>query len=133
MAVVVVLGAGICGLATALLLHRDGHAVTVLERDPAPVPDSPEDAWERWRRPGVGQFRQAHYLLPRGSGILGAELPDVRDALLAAGAVSFDSLTQTPPTVTVPDRRPGDEAFVTVTGRRQGMRAPTQTRSPRSP
>ena len=59
---IVVLGAGICGLASALLLARDGHDVTVLERDPAPVPDSPDDAWEQWERRGVAQFRQAHYL-----------------------------------------------------------------------
>ena len=29
----IVLGGGVAGLATALLLARDGHAVTVVERD----------------------------------------------------------------------------------------------------
>ncbi|MEA2305105.1 MAG: hypothetical protein QOH43_2385, partial [Solirubrobacteraceae bacterium] len=37
MARIVVLGAGVCGLAAGLMLRRDGHTVTVLERDPAPV------------------------------------------------------------------------------------------------
>jgi len=32
---IVVLGAGLNGLATAMLLARDGHEVTILERDPA--------------------------------------------------------------------------------------------------
>ena len=41
MARIVVMGAGICGLAGAMMLSRDGHEVTVLERDPAPVPASP--------------------------------------------------------------------------------------------
>jgi hypothetical protein len=31
----------------------------VLERDAAPVPDSPEHAWEAWERRGVAQFRAA--------------------------------------------------------------------------
>jgi len=40
MARIIVLGGGMCGLASGLLLARDGHEVTVLERDAAPVPDS---------------------------------------------------------------------------------------------
>ena len=75
---IVVLGAGICGLAASLILHRDGHDVTVLERDPAPVPDSLEDAWERWERGGVVQFRQAHFLQPRGRAVLDSNLPGLR-------------------------------------------------------
>ena len=58
----IVLGAGLCGLAAGMMLARDGHDVTVLERDAAPVPESPEAAWERWGRDGVAQFRQAHLL-----------------------------------------------------------------------
>ena len=59
---IILLGAGMCGLATGLLLARDGHDVALLERDPAPVPDSPDAAWERWARRGVAQFNQAHFL-----------------------------------------------------------------------
>jgi phytoene dehydrogenase-like protein len=40
MAHIVVVGAGVCGLASATLLAGDGHDVTVLERDDAPVPSS---------------------------------------------------------------------------------------------
>jgi phytoene dehydrogenase-like protein len=35
MADIVVLGAGLNGLAAGMLLARDGHRVTALERDPA--------------------------------------------------------------------------------------------------
>ncbi len=118
MAGILVLGAGVCGLASALLLARDGHDVTVLERDAAPVPESPDEAWQRWIRSGVAQFRQPHYLQTRARHILDAELPDVRDALEAAGALRFDTLDATPPTLGRVERRPGDERFVTLTARR---------------
>jgi 2-polyprenyl-6-methoxyphenol hydroxylase-like FAD-dependent oxidoreductase len=42
---ILVLGGGVVGLYTAMLLARQGHDVTVLERDVAPTPGSPEDAW----------------------------------------------------------------------------------------
>ncbi|MCW3013949.1 MAG: dependent oxidoreductase [Solirubrobacterales bacterium] len=118
MARIVVLGAGVCGLAAALMLRRDGHDVTVLERDPAPVPDSNEDAWERWERAGVTQFRQAHFLQPLGRIVLEKELPDVRDALVAAAAARFDPLRLMPPWITDRRPRPGDERFATITARR---------------
>ena len=118
MARIVVLGAGVCGLAAALMLRRDGHDVTVLERDTAPVPASNEDAWERWARAGVTQFQQAHFLQPLGRMVLEDELPDVRDALLAAGAVRFDPLRLMPPWIADRRPRPGDERFATITARR---------------
>ena len=118
MARIVVLGAGVAGLAAALMLGRDGHDVTVLERDSAPVPDSNLDAWERWERAGVTQFRQAHFLQPLGRGVLDEDLPDVRDALLAAGGRRFDPLRLMPPWFIDRRPRPGDERFPTITARR---------------
>jgi 2-polyprenyl-6-methoxyphenol hydroxylase-like FAD-dependent oxidoreductase len=118
MARIIVLGGGVCGQATAMLLARDGHEVTVLERDEGPVPESSEEAWERWSRGGVTQFRQAHFLQSRGRAVLDEELPDVGAALEAAGAVRFDPLRRMPPSIADRAPRPGDERFVTITARR---------------
>jgi 2-polyprenyl-6-methoxyphenol hydroxylase-like FAD-dependent oxidoreductase len=115
---ILVLGGGICGLAAGLLLARDGHRVTLLERDPAPVPDTPRGAWEAWERGGVPHFRQPHGLQPRGRALLDAELPDVSAALEAAGAERINPLDRMPPTIADRAPRPGDERFVTLHVRR---------------
>jgi len=114
----IVLGGGMCGLAAGMMLARDGHRVTVLERDPAPVPGSPEEAWERWGRGGVAQFRQAHFMQARGRLVLEAELPDVQQALAAAGALRLDPVARMPTSIADRDPRPGDERLVTWTARR---------------
>src|SRR4051794_4533946 len=121
MAAIVVLGGGACGLATALLLNRDGHEVLVLERDAAPVPGSPDQAWEDWSRPGVAQFRLPHSLHARTAGILATELPDVCTALLAAGALRYDPLDNPPPPLGVLVRQADDDRFAAVTARRSTL------------
>ncbi len=118
MARILILGGGVCGLAAGLLLARDDHQVTLLERDPAPVPDSPLAAWEGWERGGVPQFRQAHGLQPRGGRLLDEELPDVGAALVEAGAQRENALEHMPPTIADRAARPGDERFVSLHVRR---------------
>jgi 2-polyprenyl-6-methoxyphenol hydroxylase-like FAD-dependent oxidoreductase len=121
MAKIIVLGGGVIGLSTALLLARQGHDVTVFERDGAPLSGSPEEAWSGWDRGGVAQFRQPHFLHSSGRRILDEHLPEVKAALLRADCVTFDYLTLMPPSITDRASRPGDERFVTVTGRRPAM------------
>jgi 2-polyprenyl-6-methoxyphenol hydroxylase-like FAD-dependent oxidoreductase len=115
---IIVLGGGVCGLATAMMLARDDNDVTVLERDSEPTPGSLEEAWESWQRRGVAQFRQPHYVHARAGHVLDAELPDVKDALVADGARRFDPLSTLPGSITDRAARPGDERFVTLTARR---------------
>jgi 2-polyprenyl-6-methoxyphenol hydroxylase-like FAD-dependent oxidoreductase len=118
MAHVVVVGAGTCGLAAAALLAEDGHEVTVLERDPQPAPSSAPAAWQSWVRHGVAQFRQAHGLHAGASRLLDTHLPNVSHALAAAGGVRFNQLTPLPPPIAQNPPQPGDDQFLTLTGRR---------------
>jgi 2-polyprenyl-6-methoxyphenol hydroxylase-like FAD-dependent oxidoreductase len=118
MARIIVSGGGVCGLAGGMLLARDGHEVTVLERDAAPVPESLDEAWGTWDRGGVRQFRLAHYLAPAGRAVLEEDLPDVFQGLVAAGAARLDMLALMPPNLAEAGLRAGDERFVTYTARR---------------
>jgi len=118
MARIVIAGGGMCGLAAGMLLTRGGHEVTVLERDPTPVPGSVEEAWQAWERQGVAQFRLAHFLAAAGREVLEQELPDVFEALVSAGAARVDLLAFMPPSLADGGARPGEERFVTYTARR---------------
>lgn len=118
MARIIFLGGGVCGLAGGMMLARDGHDVTVLERDPAPAPESLQDAWETWDRDGVRQFRLAHFLAPAGRAVLEEDLPEVFQDLVAAGAARMDLLALMPPNLAEDQPRAGDDRFVTYTARR---------------
>jgi 2-polyprenyl-6-methoxyphenol hydroxylase-like FAD-dependent oxidoreductase len=119
---IVICGAGVIGLATAMMLARDGHDVTVLEADAAAVPE-PAAAWEDWSRGGVAQFRQPHILLARFRHVCDQELPGMTGRLLAAGCSWVNYLDTLPPTLTDTAPRPGDKTLRLVTGRRPVVEA----------
>src|SRR5687767_4465143 len=124
MADVLVLGGGICGALAAMMLARDGHDVTVLERDPQRPPETVEEAVEAWARPGVAQFGLLHYMHARFRHVLDAELPDVKEALVRNGASRYNPLKAFfPPSIADKGSREGDDRWETVTGRRQMLEA----------
>ena len=62
---IVIVGASIAGLATALALSHSGREIVVLERDAAPPEGSSHQVFETWERSGVPQLRHSHGFLAR--------------------------------------------------------------------
>lgn len=114
---IVVVGGGVAGLGSALVLARQGHDVTVVERDDTPMPTSADDAFE-WDRRGAPQVRHSHAFLARLTGLLRREHADVYEALLAEGATEMRFGDDLPPTITDFQLEPGDDELVMLACRR---------------
>lgn len=115
---VVIAGAGIAGLTAALALARDGHVVTVVERDASAMPATADDAFSAWARRGAPQVRHSHAFLARLRNVLRDRAPDVLEHLLAAGATEIRFTDHMPETLTDHAPRPGDDELVALACRR---------------
>ncbi|MES2344060.1 MAG: FAD-dependent oxidoreductase [Pseudomonadota bacterium] len=82
---VLVIGAGIGGLCTALALASPDRQLVLLERDPPPPQGDADEAFADWARRGVGHLRHSHAFLARLRLILRDEHPQLLADLLAAG------------------------------------------------
>lgn len=114
---IAIVGGGVGGLVTAMLLGQEGHEVSLLERDPAPAPD-PCDAWAAWERRGVNQFRLLHFFAPGFRQRLEGELPDAVASMEAAGALRFNPMRLAPEALTGGYREGEDDEFEALTARR---------------
>ncbi|MEU6656157.1 FAD-dependent oxidoreductase [Streptomyces sp. NPDC046900] len=115
MARVAVIGGGISGLGTALMLGRRGHTVTLFEQDARQAGEDLNRDFFDWDRPRVPQANHPHSFLAPVRTVLRTETPDVYADLLARGAREyhdFDWFGEHPP------HRAGDEDLVTLRTRR---------------
>jgi 2-polyprenyl-6-methoxyphenol hydroxylase-like FAD-dependent oxidoreductase len=117
---IVVVGGSAAGQFTALLSARAGHEVVLLDRDPI-EPASDIEAAASAFRPAVPQFVQPHIVLPRCRVLLRQALPDVYDALLAAGAGEATLASAMPPTLSDRAGRLGDDEYTSVATRRSTL------------
>jgi len=116
---VLVIGAGIAGLSTALALSGSGREVTLLDRDPPPPETSADEAFESWERKGVGHLRHSHAFLARLYKLIRDNYPDLLTQLLEAGCVEISFVENVPLKLRdsyVPV--PGDEDLTILTSRR---------------
>lgn len=108
---VIVVGAGIGGLSSALAPGRAGHRVILLERDPLPTTGDAEEAFTADRR-GAQQVHQTHGFLARLVVEMRRHFPDVLDALRGVGCVTV------PAGNNLGDPQPGDEDLAVLIVRR---------------
>jgi len=87
---IAIVGAGPTGLYLGMALARRGHEVTIVDRDPGPDGD-------RWDRKGVMQFHHPHGFRRQVIEALLAEIPDVWQQHIAAGAEPMTLPDQTQP------------------------------------
>jgi 2-polyprenyl-6-methoxyphenol hydroxylase-like FAD-dependent oxidoreductase len=83
---IVVVGGSVTGLVTALALARNGHRVTILEKNPEPLPETPDEAFDGWQRRGAPQVLQSHAFLARMHNLIRDREPELLQQLLDAGA-----------------------------------------------
>lgn len=82
---VIVIGAGIGGLCTALMLAPTGREILLLERDGAVESGDPDELFRNWRRTGVGHLRQSHAFLARLRTIMKGEHPGLLEQMKVMG------------------------------------------------
>lgn len=115
---IAIVGGGMAGMLAALMLARDGHHITVYERDDTDLPATADEAFDGWDRRGVAHARQSHALLARLRRILRERAPDVLEQLLAQGATEISVERILPPEITDREPRPGDDDLAILCCRR---------------
>jgi 2-polyprenyl-6-methoxyphenol hydroxylase-like FAD-dependent oxidoreductase len=115
---IAVVGGGMAGMLAALVLARDGHTVTVYERDDTDLPATADEAFDEWDRSGSPHARQSHALLARLRRFLRERAPDVLDALREQGATELSIEQILPPDIVDREPRDGDEDLAILCCRR---------------
>ena len=119
---IAIVGAGICGLCTALALGSKGHKVTIYEQDIPPPKGGAEEAFFDWKRRGAAQFRHPHAFLAVMCNLLESKYPDLVEQFWAVGARKLTFNDMLPPELAktyIPE--PGDEQLWLLLCRRATM------------
>ena len=112
---VAVVGAGPIGLVAALALAKRGRDVVVIDPEVGPEPDG------SWRRHGVMQFGHPHFFRHQVRECLEQHVPEMWDAVVAAGGVVNAAPPQVPlPITTLAARRSTFEAALRLTAALHG-------------
>ena len=115
---VVIAGAGVAGLTTALALARDGHAVTVVERERRPMPATADEAFPLGAAGRTAGAALARVSRPAAQRAPATGRPTCSTHLLAAGATEIRFTDHLPETLTDHAPRPGDDELVALACRR---------------
>lgn len=115
---IAVVGGSAAGALTSMLLARAGHDVVMIDHDELEPAATVEAAASSAHRPTAPQIVQPHMVMARCRQLLKTSLPDVYDALLAAGVVEAPIATQMPSTLADRTERPGDERLSMLVTRR---------------
>ncbi len=119
---IAIVGAGICGLCTALALSSKGHKVTIYERDIPPPEGGAEEAFFDWKRRGAAQFRHPHAFLAVMCNLLHSHYPDLVEQFWSAGARKLSFREMLPPELAASyTPEPGDEQLWLLLCRRATM------------
>src|SRR5690349_12670094 len=115
---IAIIGGGAAGLFAALLLARTGHEVVVFEQDRLIPADSVEEAAAVAYRPAAAQIVQPHAVMARCRELVRDRLPDVYEALLAAGVAEVPITDWMPDTLADRSNWPGDDRLSPLMTRR---------------
>ena len=116
---ILVIGAGMAGLWSAMALAHKDRQVIVLDGDPPPPEGDANAAFKDWDRHGVGQLRHSHAFLARLRTLVRDEYPDLLERLREAGCreLGFEGALTKQHRETYREQ-PGDADLAILTSRR---------------
>jgi hypothetical protein len=92
--------------------------VTILEKDPTPLPATPDEAFDAWDRRGSPQVRHSHAFLGRMYNLIRDREPELLARLLALGAEELTFRAQATRYFSDASFEPGDDDVVLLACRR---------------
>ncbi|MCZ6618566.1 MAG: FAD-binding protein [Gammaproteobacteria bacterium] len=119
---ITLVGAGMCGMFSALAMAQKGHQVTIFERDSVPPAGDADKAFFEWERKGAAQFRHPHAFLGLMCNLIQQHHPELLARFQEAGARIVTLEEMLPPKLRNRyTAAPGDEKLWVLLCRRATM------------